>query len=79
MDGYAAATEIRRLETGKDIPILALTAHQGKSETDLCLQAGCTAYLAKPIRKQKLLEVIQQYLGKASLGKSKQIPKEESV
>ncbi len=63
MDGYMAAKTIRSFETGAETPIIALTAHQGKSEVAKCLSAGCTGYLSKPIRKQKLLTTIGQYLG----------------
>lgn len=62
MDGYRASSAIRKLENGTNIPILALTAHQGKREIDKCLEAGCTAYLSKPFRKQKLLDAMGQYL-----------------
>ncbi len=63
MDGYEASTEIRKLKYGNEIPIIALTAHQGKSEINKCLEAGCTAYLSKPIRKQILLDAICVSLG----------------
>ncbi|MFQ5486058.1 MAG: response regulator, partial [Desulfobacterales bacterium] len=63
MDGYRAASAIRNLENGADIPIIALTAHQGTSEMKKCLDAGCTAYLSKPIRKKELFEMLFQHLG----------------
>lgn len=62
MDGYTAATKIRELEDRAAIPIIALTAHQGKREIDQCLGAGCTAYFAKPIRKKELLEAVRTHL-----------------
>ncbi|MFQ5641347.1 MAG: response regulator, partial [bacterium] len=63
MNGYEATSAIRNLENGKDIPILALTAHQGRSEINRCLQAGCTDYISKPMRKQTFLDEMQRYLG----------------
>lgn len=63
MDGYEATKIIRGLENGPQIPILALTAHQGQRERKACLTAGCNAVLTKPIRKQKLLETLHRYLG----------------
>ncbi|MFQ6112487.1 MAG: response regulator [bacterium] len=62
MDGYTATAVIRNLEHGQDIPIIALTAHQGGKEVKKCLDAGCTAYMSKPIRKQKLLKTLEQHL-----------------
>ncbi|MBI4825762.1 MAG: response regulator [Nitrospirae bacterium] len=63
MDGYAAAGNIRGLAGGADLPIVAMTAHDGTGEVRKCLQAGCTSHLAKPIRKAALLQAIQEYLG----------------
>ncbi|MFO0794003.1 MAG: response regulator [Candidatus Brocadiaceae bacterium] len=62
MDGYAAAATIRNLENGQGIPIIAMTARTGTSEVNKCLNAGCTAYIPKPIRKDTLLEIIYQYI-----------------
>ncbi|MFQ5771322.1 MAG: response regulator, partial [bacterium] len=62
MDGYASTAAIRNLENETELPIIALTAHQGTKEVKKCTEAGCTAYLSKPIRKQKLLTVIHNYL-----------------
>ncbi len=63
MDGYSAVKAIRALEHGKEIPIIALTAHQGLREKKKCVEAGCTAFLSKPIRKPELLEALRQNLG----------------
>ncbi len=68
MDGYEASTTIRKLENGKEVPIIALTAHTGSKELNKCLEAGCTAYLSKPIRKQKLIDMISHYLGVPQTG-----------
>ena len=62
MDGYQAATEIRKLEHGTAPPIIALTAHQGSKEINKCLDAGCSSYLPKPIRKPELLASISEYI-----------------
>ncbi len=63
MSGYEASSAIRNSRYGKDLPIIALTAHQGKEEVERCLGAGCTDYLPKPVRKKQLLEVVHRYLG----------------
>ncbi len=62
MNGYTATRTIRQLEYGLEVPIIALSAHQGSSEKKKCLDSGCTDYVSKPIRKQKLLETISHYL-----------------
>lgn len=65
MDGYQATQEIRAWEHQQKrppTPILALTANVMKNDIEKTLQAGCNLHLSKPIRKQRLLEVLNQYL-----------------
>ncbi|MCF0058661.1 PAS domain S-box protein [Dyadobacter sp. CY356] len=62
MNGYEAATEIRKRENGKRIPILALTAGTLKGEKDRCVEAGMDDYLTKPILKDTLEYVLDQWL-----------------
>ncbi|MEO5334803.1 MAG: ATP-binding protein [Magnetococcus sp. YQC-5] len=63
MDGYTATRLIRQWEqnTGqRALPVVALTAHALHGEEERSREAGCDLYLSKPIKKQRLLEVIQQ-------------------
>jgi len=67
MDGYTATKTIREWERENDrseIPILALTAYAMKEDRDKTLEAGCSDYLAKPLRKEKLLEALLRLTGK---------------
>ena len=63
MDGLEATRVIRRREqqTGKHVPIVALTAHAMKGDRERCLEAGMDAYVAKPVQKQELLHMIYQH------------------
>lgn len=61
MDGYAATRAIRSWEqkSHRDpTPVIALTAHAFESVRQACLDAGCTGYLSKPVKKDRLLETI---------------------
>lgn len=53
MDGYTLAREIR--SRGDATPIVALTAHALGDERDRCIEAGCDAYLTKPIDRHSLV------------------------
>jgi signal transduction histidine kinase/CheY-like chemotaxis protein/HPt (histidine-containing phosphotransfer) domain-containing protein len=64
MDGYSATREIRRYERERELPatpIVALSAFALKAEIDKSLKAGCDAHLAKPVKKQALLECLFRY------------------
>ncbi|NHN35597.1 response regulator [Paenibacillus agricola] len=67
MDGYTATREIRQWEELSGVPtvpIVALTAHALKEDMEKCLEAGCSTFLTKPIKKQTLLDEINRHGGK---------------
>jgi CheY-like chemotaxis protein len=64
MDGYTATRKIKswERETGtRATPIIALTAYANKDEERKGLEAGCVAYLTKPISRAELLGAIRSY------------------
>ncbi|MBI3951884.1 MAG: response regulator, partial [Acidobacteria bacterium] len=64
VDGYTATRVIRAWEREMGLrptPIIALTAYALKEEADKSLAAGCTSHLAKPIKRDRLMETICQY------------------
>ncbi|QYM77728.1 response regulator [Horticoccus luteus] len=62
MDGWTAASEIRRSGEGNArTPIVATTANATAGDRERCLQAGMTEYLAKPLRLSELARVIEKY------------------
>ncbi|MBF0142489.1 MAG: response regulator [Magnetococcales bacterium] len=68
MDGYTATRHIRRWEAETlrpPLPIIALSANALEGEVDRSREAGCSLYLSKPIKKQRLVEAIRQVAGRA--------------
>ncbi|MGN7613839.1 ATP-binding protein [Magnetococcales bacterium HHB-1] len=69
MDGYEATKRIRAWEAKTNAvptPIIALTAHGMAEESEKIKAVGCDLHLTKPIRKNRLLEVIKQVTDKGS-------------
>ncbi len=61
MDGFEVTRRIRAEDT--DIPIIAQTAYTHNEEEVHCMQAGCSAYISNPIVLQKLLDLMEDFLG----------------
>ncbi|WP_050605156.1 response regulator [Ruegeria sp. 6PALISEP08] len=63
MDGKQATAEIRRLEveTGRHVPIVALTAHAMAGDDEGILSAGLDHYLTKPLHKNLIHQMILQH------------------
>jgi len=60
MDGLTATEELRKI--GFSGAIIAITAHTSCDLREAWHIAGCNAYLEKPLKKQVLIETIQQSL-----------------
>lgn len=63
MNGLEAIRAIRQAEreTGRHLPILALTAYAMKDDLERCMAAGADGYLAKPITPDQLLTAIERF------------------
>ena len=65
VDGLETTRTIRQSEkeSGRHIPILAMTAQAMKGDREKCLAAGMDGYIAKPIRVQELWRAIEKVIG----------------
>ncbi len=69
LDGFAATRAIRASGGSESfVPIVALTAHALKGDREACLAAGMDGYVAKPIDRAELLDVIEALLRRRQLG-----------
>lgn len=65
MDGYETTRHIREWEQGNGqtgTPIIALTADVLPGTEHSCLDCGMNDYLAKPVRKENLQEVLKRWV-----------------
>jgi hypothetical protein len=60
MDGIEATKRIR--EFNETVPIIAQTAYALEGDKEKALEAGCNAYVSKPINKNDLIQKIQSLL-----------------
>jgi CheY-like chemotaxis protein/HPt (histidine-containing phosphotransfer) domain-containing protein len=64
IDGFEATREIRRREeeSGRHIPIIALTANAMKGDREHCISVGMDDYLSKPFGLQELQETLAKWI-----------------
>ena len=70
MDGLEATRAIRDFERAQGLsetPILALTAHALSENEKICLDAGCTAFMSKPVGRAALLLMLDRLLERTAV------------
>ena len=70
MDGLQATGVLKSNPATAHIPVIALTALAMKEDRERSRQAGCDAYIAKPLRYQDLYAAIDALLAKSCVAKS---------
>jgi CheY-like chemotaxis protein len=59
-DGFTLTRYLRQQPGWAQIPIIAITAHVFPEWRDRALEAGCDAFLTKPISLTKLRDILEQ-------------------
>lgn len=61
MDGYAVARALRRIETLRDAPIIAVTSYAMAGDREKAMEAGCNGYIEKPIDPDTFVAEIERF------------------
>jgi signal transduction histidine kinase/response regulator RpfG family c-di-GMP phosphodiesterase len=67
LNGYDATIQIRQLENGTEIPIIALTAGTIQGDKEKAITAGMNDYLAKPINITEFNKVVTKWVSKVQI------------
>lgn len=62
VDGLGLTREIKSNVETRNIPIIAVTAYSMKGDKERILEAGCDAYVSKPINTRELPPLIEKLL-----------------
>lgn len=65
LDGWQTASAMKADARLRDIPVIAITAHAMVGDEERALEAGCDAYLSKPIDFSELEKTVLKVLGEA--------------
>src|SRR5439155_601543 len=70
MDGFSLTAAVRRRETdtGRRLPVIAMTAHAMTGVREQCLAADMDDYVSKPIRDEDLLAALRRAVPGAGVG-----------
>ena len=66
ISGFDIIKQIRSNALFKDLPVIAITAFAMHGDEERIMEAGCTAYLSKPISVGRFLEYIEHYTALAA-------------
>ncbi|GAB0172710.1 MAG: chemotaxis protein CheW [Helicobacter trogontum] len=60
MDGYAFASEVRKYNRFKNLPLIAVTSRTSKTDRMRGVESGMTEYITKPYTPEYLLNVVKR-------------------
>ena len=64
ISGYEVSEEIRKMDNGKNVPIIAISAGTLSDEKEKCIKAGMNDFITKPASISVIQKVIEKYLEK---------------
>jgi CheY-like chemotaxis protein len=63
MDGLTATRHIKADPDLQAIPVVALTAHAMATDEQLAREAGCDAYVSKPVMPKDVRTEVERWIG----------------
>ncbi len=63
LDGLEATRRIKANPALRHIPVIAITSYALSGDEAKALEAGCDAYLSKPISPRAVLAKVREYIG----------------
>ena len=81
VDGFEATVTIRDTEadTGRHVPIIAMTAHVLPEDRQRCLEAGMDGYASKPLSREEIRAALVPFVGDILGGKPTVDPNPEAT
>ena len=64
IDGFEVCKRIKENNETKSIPVVMLTAKKSNQDVERGRQVGADAYITKPFRSARVMEVIEGLIGK---------------
>ncbi len=71
--GYEICTQLRRISSFTDIPVIILTCNDGLLDRVRAKVSGSTDFLTKPVVADKVMGILQKYLPSHAPSKSKNV------
>lgn len=67
IDGLEVTRRLKADRNFAHIPIIALTANAMHGDREHCLSAGCDGYIAKPVARQELKNILGHFLSSVAV------------
>ncbi len=62
LDGYETTQQLKRIESCKDLPVIAMTANAMEDDRQKCLNSGMTDFISKPILPSVLYAALLKWI-----------------
>jgi len=68
LDGLEVTRKLRQMPSFNHVPVIAVTSYAMKGDEEKAREAGCDAYLTKPVNTRQLPQIVAEMLQKQGKG-----------